>query len=357
LISNSNGEIKSFSGNPKEETMQCPDCDGVGRREFIKTVAAGSAGLAASLAGARLIGAGPAPSLPSSAPASGETSETLVATLYQSLTPEQRSQVAFPFGHPLQSKVDANWQITPATIAETFTPDQQAMIREIFRDLHNPEFVDKVFYHVNEDGGGLEKYSVALFGEPGQGGFEFVLTGRHCTARCDGDTVEGAAFGGPIFYGHASQGFYEKADHPKNVYWYQAKRANEVFQALDGKQRLMALLGDPRAEKGTSTVDLKRRGEPMAGLPVAEMSGDQRELVKEVLHDLLLPFRQADRERAMQDITANGGVNALAMSYYKNLDIGNDGVWDVWQLESPTMVWYFRGAPHVHVWVNIRAGA
>jgi hypothetical protein len=42
------------------------------------------------------------------------------------------------------------------------------------------------------------------------------------------------------------------------------------------------------------------------------------------------------------------------MSFYKNLDIGNDGVWDVWQLESPTMIWYFRGAPHVHTWVNIR---
>jgi hypothetical protein len=34
--------------------------------------------------------------------------------------------------------------------------------------------------------------------------------------------------------------------------------------------------------------------------------------------------------------------------------IGNDGVWDAWQLESPNMVWYFRGAPHVHTWVNIR---
>lgn len=33
--------------------------------------------------------------------------------------------------------------------------------------------------------------------------FEFVLTGRHCTRRCDGDSVEGAAFGGPLFYGHA----------------------------------------------------------------------------------------------------------------------------------------------------------
>jgi hypothetical protein len=263
--------------------------------------------------------------------------------------------MTFPFGHPLQTKVDNNWQITPVTIAETFTADQQAMIREIFRDLHNPEFVDKVFYHIDEDGGGLDKYSVALFGEPGKGGFEFVLTGRHCTVRCDGDTVAGAAFGGPIFYGHASQGFNERPDHPKNVYSYQAKRANEVFQALDGKRRQIALLGDPREERGTGTVELKKRGEPLAGLPVSDMTRDQRELVTQVLHDLLLPFRQEDRDRAMLDITANGGVNSLAMSFYKNLDIGNDGVWDVWQLESPTMVWYFRGAPHVHVWVNIRA--
>jgi hypothetical protein len=42
------------------------------------------------------------------------------------------------------------------------------------------------------------------------------------------------------------------------------------------------------------------------------------------------------------------------MSFYKNFDIGNDGVWDIWQLESPNMLWYFRGAPHVHTWVNIR---
>jgi hypothetical protein len=26
----------------------------------------------------------------------------------------------------------------------------------------------------------------------------------------------------------------------------------------------------------------------------------------------------------------------------------------VWQLEGPNMVWYFRGDPHVHVWVNVR---
>ncbi len=332
--------------------MRCPDCDDLDRRRFLKAVAVGSVGLATSAAVPKLAGIGAM--LPSK-PDLSQKSETLVATLYKSLSPEQQQKVCFPFGHTLQSQVDNNWHITPVTIAQFFTPDQQAMITEIFRNLHNPEFADKVFYHVNEDAGGLGNYSVALFGEPGSGAFEFVLTGRHCTARCDGDSVEGEAFGGPIFYGHASQSFYEKPDHPKNVYWYQAKRANEVFQALDGKQRKIALLGDPRAEKGTATVELRKSGDRPPGLPVSEMTRDQRELVQKVLNDLLLPFRDKDREKAMKDIEAQGGFDALSMAFYKNLDIGNDGVWDVWQLESPTMVWYFRGAPHVHVWVHIRA--
>jgi hypothetical protein len=48
------------------------------------------------------------------------------------------------------------------------------------------------------------------------------------------------------------------------------------------------------------------------------------------------------------------GFDHLHMAFYKNMDIGNDGVWDVWQIEGPFMRWYFRGAPHVHTWVNIR---
>jgi len=334
--------------------MRCPDCDEFDRRRFLKTVAMGSVGLATTAAVPIIQGT---PARVPSKPDLSQRSETLVATLHQSLTAEQRQKVAFPFGHPLQSQVDNNWHITPVKIGEFFTPDQQAMITEIFRNLHNPEFADKVFYHINEDAGGLGNYSIALFGEPGTGAFEFVLTGRHCTARCDGDSVEGVAFGGPIFYGHASQGFNEKADHPKNVYWYQAQRANEVFKALDGKQRKIALLGDPRQEQGTATVDLSKPNERPVGLPVSEMTRDQRQLVEEVLHDLLLPFREKDRQKAMADIKAQGGFDALSMSFFKNMDIGNDGVWDVWQLESPTMVWYFRGSPHVHVWVNIRARA
>ena len=33
--------------------------------------------------------------------------------------------------------------------------------------------------------------------------------------------------------------------------------------------------------------------------------------------------------------------------------IGKDKVWDNWRLEGPAFVWHFRGAPHVHCWVNV----
>jgi hypothetical protein len=321
--------------------MSCPDCDSPDRRQFLKTAALGAASTIVPAFAAK---------------EDKNISETLVTTFYKSLTPEQKSKVAFPFGHPLQSKVDNNWFITPEKIGQFFTADQRSMIEGIFRGLHNPDFYDKVLVHMEDDGRGIANYSVALFGEPGTGKFEFVLTGRHCTARCDGDSVEGAAFGGPIFYGHqAGTKFTEAPDHPGNVYWYQAKRANEVFQALDGKQRELALLGDPRKEEKTDTVALKPKSE-IKGLPVGSMSRDQRQLVEKVLADLLLPFRRKDVDEAMRYIKGSGGIDALHMSFYKNLDLGSDGVWDVWQLESPNMVWYFRGHPHVHTWVNIRKG-
>src|SRR5437588_2435641 len=247
--------------------MQCPDCESPDRRLFLKTAALGAAGAAVAAAVPKRF---------------TWSSETLVTTLYNSLSPEQKPKIVFPFDHPLRSKVDNNWHIVPQKIGQFFTPDQQAMTEEIFRGLHNPDFVEKVLHHMKEDSKevGLPDYSVALFGEPGAGAFEFVLTGRHCTARCDGDSVEGAAFGGPIFYGHqAGPTFEEKPEHPNNVYWYQAKRANEVFQALSGKQREQALLGDPRAEKATETVALKRKGE-LAGLSCSDMSRDQKKLVE-----------------------------------------------------------------------------
>src|SRR5262249_51406646 len=156
----------------------------------------------------------------------------------------------------------------------------------IFLGLHSEQYAQTVLKQVDHDSGGsggLGKSSIAIFGEPGTGKFEFVLTGRHCTRRCDGDSVEGAAFGGPIFYGHAAKGINEKADHEGNAYWYQARRANELYQALDGKQQKIALLGTPREENGTETVKLAGKFGTMAGLPASELTKDQHELLRKVM--------------------------------------------------------------------------
>src|SRR5205085_8889907 len=81
------------------------------------------------------------------------TSETLVTTLYRSLSEEQKKTIVFPFDHPLRSKVDNNWHITKQRVGKDFTPDQQAMIREIFMKMHSPEYAEKVFKQVEHDAG------------------------------------------------------------------------------------------------------------------------------------------------------------------------------------------------------------
>jgi len=325
-----------------------PDCPDTSRRGFMKTTAAGLALLAAT---------GTAGSLLAADEAKGGDSETLVAQLHKSLTEPQKKAVCFAFDHPLRSRVENNWNITKPTVADFYTKDQQALIRDIFNSLHSEEYAKRVYAqvdHDSEDIGGFGASSIALFGEPGQK-FEFVFTGRHVTRRCDGNSVEGAAFGGPIFYGHAAKSFSEKADHAENIYWYQGLRANEVFKALDGKQREKSLRTDSRPEQGTATVKLAGKTGAMHGVPMTDLSKDQKDLVRNVMADVLAPFRKTDADEAMKLVEADGGFDLLHMAFYKNMDIGNDGVWDVWQIEGPSMVWYFRGAPHVHTWVNIRA--
>lgn len=327
---------------------QCPDCEGVSRRDFLKGVGAAAV---ATAAGGLPIFATPR----AAAAAVKGTPDTLVAQLYSTMTPEQKQAVCFGWDHPKRLMISNNWSIVPQTIGKFFTPDQQEIITAIFKGAHSSEeWVEKRMKQLRDDAGaeGLALYNVAMFGTPGSDKFEWVLTGRHLTLRVDGNSEPGVAFGGPIFYGHAAQGFDEKPDHPGNVYWYQALRANEVFTALDGKQREKALVLTPDPNESPATL-LAQPQEKRPGLPVEAMSKDQRGLVEKVLEDLLAPYRKSDQEEALRYINANGGVKSLNMAFYQNKDLGSDRVWDIWRLEGPTMVWYFRGAPHVHTWVYV----
>ncbi|MBL6765858.1 MAG: DUF3500 domain-containing protein [Verrucomicrobiae bacterium] len=282
--------------------------------------------------------------------------EKLAAELFASLKEGQRKALCFGFDHPLRSRIENNWRITK-TIDQSLSADQRDLAEQIFRAIHSDEFVETAYRQFMEDNDKrFDRASVAFFGTPESGKFEFVLTGRHCTRRLDGNSVAGAAFGGPIFYGHASRSFYEKKDHKDNAFWFQAVRANQLFAMLDGKQREKALEEKGRAEQSNKTVALRGKGADLPGIGFGDLTADQKGEMNKVLADLLKPFRQEDRDEALKLINANGFDNHH-IAFFKEGDIGNDRVWDVWQIEGPSMVWYFRGEPHVHTWVHIREQA
>ena len=60
-----------------------------------------------------------------------------------------------------------------------------------------------------------------------------------------------------------------------------------------------------------------------------------------------------DREEVHECLKKQGGLDSCSLAFYAQGDIGDDGVWDNWRLEGPSFVWYFRGSPHVHLWINI----
>lgn len=339
---------------------KCPDCEsssapptpaaGIVRRDFLRVTSLGLA--AAATANLAIPGADAAD------PPAASPPETLVKLLFDSLSDTQKKEVCFAWDHQdpqrglLRTRISNNWHITKPTInSDFFTSDQKQVVRQLFEGLIQPEWHARIDKQLKDDAGGFgNSQNFAIFGQPGTKQFEFVMTGRHMTLRCDGNSSEHVAFGGPIFYGHAASGFNEKPGHPNNVFWPQAVAANEVYAMLDGAQRQKAEVAKTPDE---SAVGFRGPQGKFPGIPLADLSSDQRELVQKVLQKLIEPYRQNDRDEVLAALKAQGGLDKCALAFYTDEDLGSDRVWDNWRLEGPSFVWYFRGFPHVHVWVNV----
>jgi len=328
--------------------LECSLCASVSRRDFFKAVSVGALASAVPLIG-KAAAAGPGQVGPTPTAAA----ETAVARFYKTITPEQRKLICFPFNHPLRSTVKNNWEIVKPSISD-MKPEQQALCQEIMKNLCSEDGYGRFMKQMDDDSGGFDSYHVAVFGEPGTDKpFEWVLTGRHDTLRADGNSVEGAAFGGPIFYGHAADGHNnEDSKHTNNVWWYQGEQANKIFKTLDDKQQAQALLAKGEPDEQT-TIKLKGSALPQTGLAIASLDSQQKAMVTELVEKMLTPFRAFDAEEVRECLGSNGGVDKLRLTFFKEGDIGNDGVWDIWKLEGPAFSWYFRGSPHVHTWLNV----
>ncbi len=312
----------------------CPDCEpSMNRRDFVHAV------------GAAALAAGVLPRFASAASKPDSPAETAVAQLFKTLSEKQRKEICFPFDHERRRTINANWHVTkPGIGSDFYTKNQQALIHDVVKGVSSEDGYERFLKQMEADDGGIGKYSVGIFGEPGSGEFECMVTGRHLTLRADGDSVKNAAFGGPIVYGHG------QSNPKKNLFHYQTKKANEVFQALDEDQRKLALI--EKAPQEASVLLQGKKGR-FKGVTVGELSSDQKELVENVIKIILAPYRKDDVEESLATLKEGGGLDDLHMSFYQEGDLNKDQEWDIWRMEGPTFVWHFRGAPHVHAYVNI----
>jgi hypothetical protein len=291
-----------------------------------------------------------------------DSAEALAADLLRGLNDQQRAQISFPWDYVqedrglLRARVSANWQITkPSIDSDFYTGDQRALVRAIYEQLIDPSWHERYDRQQDDDAGGWGRnQSIALFGDPVTGPFQFVMTGRHMTLRAGGQADPRLAFGGPIFYGHAtgswwSGGFFEGRQHPGNVFFPQAVAATGLYDLLDGAQRERARVREAADE---DDITFSAPGN-QRGLPLAYLTPDQLEEAGRLFDILVEPFREDDRVRVRVALAAQGGLAAASLSFFEPWYRGGDELWDGFRLEGPSLTWHFRGAPHVHVWAHV----
>jgi hypothetical protein len=332
-------------------SAECPECDGLDRRDFIRTLALGGAALAAGspsilLPGSLHAGRAPMPRV------ANTVAEDLVKELFAGLTDEQKKAVVKPWSHRARKSVNPN-QALDKRIGTVYTKAQLGLIERIVRAIASD---DKGWHQISRGGTwdatkSFDRMGADIFGDPAKGKFAFLCTGHHLTVRCDGDSEEGAAFGGPIYYGHSPNGY-----NPRNVFAYQTRQVMKAYNALDEKQRKQATVTKGNPGEGAPSIQLKKGAVPR-GIPYADLTKDQQELFEQVMKTILSPFRQQDGAEVVSIIKAMGGMAKVHMAFfseeYEGSKTSTQQPWSFWRLEGPGFVWNFRVLPHVHTYVNI----
>lgn len=338
-----------------ESTYYCPECDdgrdhkGVqSRRQFMQVLGGGTVALVAGGAlSTKLLAAEGVVAKPRPA-------EELIKELYSTLSDAQRAELVHPWDHVSDGRPTRlntfNQAVFGKRIANSYTKPQQELVQRTLKAILSG---DEAYERLTRNGtwdnsGSFEGCGAVLFGDPtGKDKFSWVFAGHHLTFRCDGNSEPGAAFGGPMYYGHSANGYADA-----NVYLYQTQQAHAVFEALDEKQRKQALAPTNPGD-GQRAIRFRDTGETRPGIAYGELSADQQELVTSVMKTLLGPFRAEDADEVMQLIKVNGGMEKIHMAFYRDGEVGSRQRWDVWRLEGPGFVWNFRVLPHVHCFVNI----
>ncbi len=336
----------------------CPECaehveqpQALDRRNFIRVLGGSAAAL--TLTPALRAADAPKAKADLTSTASAKPSEEMVKELFSTLSEDQRTKIVLPFDHGgkgIPTRLGMyNGPINGKRIGDNYTKAQQELIQRTLRSLCADENAwRQISRNGTWDGShSFEGCGCMLFGDPKNGKYAWVFSGHHLTIRCDGHSEPGAAFGGPIYYGHSPNGYDQR-----NVFNYQTRSVMSVYDALSETQRKMAVVKGSPGEQAPS-VRFKNGVQTRPGIPYSFLSKDQRDLVEKVMRDVLSPYRKEDVEEVMRVIKATGGMEKIQLAFYHDGPVGDKQNWTFWRLEGQGFVWNYRVLPHVHTFVNI----
>lgn len=320
----------------------CPECgdkvpaEPINRRSFLRTAGAG----AAALAMVRMPAWGQ--------DGSNKTAEELIKELYTGLNDDQKRAIVHPFADGKRLQIYNAALGTP--LGKIYTKPQQELVGRILKSISSGE---EGWKQISREGTwdaskSFDACGADLFGDV-NGKYTWVFSGHHLTIRCDGNTDEGVAFGGPLYYGHTPNGYSDR-----NCFYYQTKSALAVFEALTEAQRVQAVCKDKPIE-GMPSIKLRPAEEAKPGIAYAELSKEAKALVEKTMADVLSPYRKADADEVLQVIKDKGGMDKVHLAFYKDEEAKSTRPWSFWRLEGPGFVWNYRVLPHVHTFVNISA--
>jgi hypothetical protein len=344
---------------PADATPSCPECESgpvvqpiLGRRDFIRV-------LGTSVAAVTVGGLTPLQKARAARAAKQAEAEALVFELYKTMDSDQKKKLTLPWdakvkvnGMDYLARLNtANDAVGKSVIGLEYNKKQVEILDKIFHSISNGE---EGYQRLSRKGkfdnsGSFESIGCLIYGEPAESKkFSLVFCGHHLTLRCDGNSEEKTAFGGPLYYGHSPSGYASN-----NVFNYQTKAVNEVYTALDTKQREVAVKPGKWAD-GVTTVKLPKKEDKVPGLGIRDMSKDQQGLIEKVMRELVAPYRKEDGDEVMEIIKENGGMDKISLAFYQEKgQFTEKEQWTYWRLEGPGFVWSFRALPHIHTFVNI----
>src|SRR5262245_48464161 len=277
-----------------------------------------------------------------------EPVHALARRLYTSLDPEQRAQTCVSYDHPLRQYHNRGVSGGGRSVLGGFTREQRQILTDLLYSGLSESGRERVPEEYFTRWTGVHSMRVLVCGDPTAPPYQIILTGCLLTSRIGGKSGEGAAFGGPQIYG--DQRGNEKVGLPGNVYRDKFVLAQRLLQGLDPGIRKHALLEEAPVQ---TQIELQGRHGVFDGIPVAELGTEGKSLAHELVERIFSTYPLDDVLHARECIVANGGLDALHLSYYQHGEDGDIPEGQVFRLEGPSTALYFRGYPHVHAFINV----